>query len=65
MLADGNGRSKAEKRLAANFFRFTGKPGSGELNRLLPPQAADKQESGAPADPGNGDKTKTRKEEVK
>jgi nanoRNase/pAp phosphatase (c-di-AMP/oligoRNAs hydrolase) len=58
-------RDDMEKRLTANFFRFIGKPGSGELNRLLPPKVADKQESGAPADPGNGDKTKTRKEEVK
>jgi nanoRNase/pAp phosphatase (c-di-AMP/oligoRNAs hydrolase) len=55
-------RDEMEKRLIANFFRFTGKPGSGELSRLLPPKAADKQESGSPGDPGNGDKTNTKKE---
>ena len=55
-------RDEMEKRLIANFFRFIGKPGSGELGRLLPPPAAEKQENGSPGDSGNGDKTSTKKE---
>lgn len=55
-------RDDMEKRLIANFFRFIGKPGSGELSRLLPPKAAEKQETGSPGDSGNGDKTNTKKE---
>ncbi len=58
-------RDEMEKRLIANFFRFVGKPGSGELSKLLPPPAGDKQEIGSPGDSGNGDKTRTKKEEVK
>jgi nanoRNase/pAp phosphatase (c-di-AMP/oligoRNAs hydrolase) len=55
-------RDEMEKRLIANFFRFIGKPGSGELGRLLPPPAAEKPENGSPGDSGNGDKTSTKKE---
>jgi nanoRNase/pAp phosphatase (c-di-AMP/oligoRNAs hydrolase) len=58
-------RDDMEKRLIANFFRFIGKPGSGELSRLLPPVAGEKQEAASQRDSGNGDKTKTKKEEVK
>ena len=58
-------RDEMEKRLIANFFKFTGKPGSGEPSGLLPPIAGEKQEAGPCKDSGNGDKTKTKKEEVK
>ncbi len=58
-------RDEMEKRLIANFFKLTGKPGSGEPSRLLPPEAAEKQEAGPAREPGDGDGSKTTKEEVK
>lgn len=57
-------RDEMERKLIANFFRYMGKPGGGELSRLLP-EAAEKQVTGSQGDSGNGDKSKTKREEVK
>ena len=58
-------RDEMERKIIANFFRFIGKPGTGELSRLLPPGPADKEENGSQGDSGNGDKLKNKREEVK
>jgi nanoRNase/pAp phosphatase (c-di-AMP/oligoRNAs hydrolase) len=58
-------RDEMERKLVANFFKFMGKPASGDFNRLLPAAPAEKQETGSRSNGGNGDKLKTKREEVK
>jgi nanoRNase/pAp phosphatase (c-di-AMP/oligoRNAs hydrolase) len=58
-------RDEMERKLIANFFKIMGKPGSGEFGKLLPEAALEKQEGTSTGDSGNGDKLKTKREEVK
>jgi nanoRNase/pAp phosphatase (c-di-AMP/oligoRNAs hydrolase) len=58
-------RDEIERKLITNYLKFMGKPEGGDVNRLLPEAAAEKPEGGSPADSGNGDKSKTKREEVK
>jgi len=58
-------RDEMEQRLRAKFFKLMGKPEGGDLSKLLPEEAAERQEIAAPTAAGNGDKSKTKKEEVK